>query len=259
MPAETGDFVLVEYSLRVKETGKLVDTTSEEEARKEGVYDPRDRYGPRLVIIGEGRLIEGLEESIKGMEEGEEKTVEIPPEKAFGKRDPGKVKVMPRSAFVKHGIRPEPGKIVEINGQLAVIRGVTGGRVVVDYNHPLAGRALEARIKLVKILRDPQEKLLHLLLRRLPPSITEGDVEVHYDPESKKAELIMNEKALGVSDLVSALRIVTLEAAKYMKDEVAEIDFVERARLATKTEQEEKGQEKKEEEASGELEASKES
>ncbi|HIP85140.1 MAG TPA: peptidylprolyl isomerase, partial [Pyrodictium sp.] len=131
MAFNDGDFVLVEYDLWVKDTGSLIDTTDEEKARKEGIYDPRERYGPRLVIVGEGRLIRGLEEAIKGLDVGKEIEVEIPPEKAFGKRDPNKIKVYPKTEFLKHGIVPEPNKVVEIDGKPAIIRSVTGGRVIV--------------------------------------------------------------------------------------------------------------------------------
>jgi peptidylprolyl isomerase len=241
MPLKDGDFVLVEYTLRVKDTSKIVDTTNEEEAKKEGIYDPRERYGPRLIIVGEGRLLPGLEKMLRELDEGQEREVEIPPEDAFGKRDPAKIKIMHRNAFIKAGIRPEPGKVVEINGQLAIIRSITGGRVVVDFNHPLAGRTIEAKVKITKVLRAPKEKLLHLVLRRLPPSIKENDIKVEYIPEEKKARIVMNEKVLGIQDLQAAKRIVVLEAAKYLKDEVKQIEFVETVKLETekqeKTEQ----------------------
>jgi len=238
MPLKDGDFVLVEYMLRVKDTGKVVDTTNEEEARKEGIYDPRERYGPRLVIVGEGRLLPGLEKALRELDEGQEKEIEIPPEDAFGKRDPAKIKIMHRNAFIKAGIRPEPGKVVEINGQLAIIRSITGGRVVVDFNHPLAGRTIEAKIKVIKVLKAPEEKLLHLVLRRLPPSIKENDIKVEYTPDEKRARVIMNEKALGIQDLQVAKRLIVLEAAKYLKEEIKQIEFIEAVKLETEKKEE---------------------
>ncbi len=240
LPLKDGDFVLIEYALRVKETGKLVDTTNEEEAKKEGIYDPRERYGPRLVIVGEGRLLPGLEKALKELEEGQEKTIEIPPEDAFGKRDPSKIKIMPRNTFIKNGIMPEPGKVVEINGQLAVIRSITGGRVVVDFNHPLAGRTIEAKLRVIKVLKTPDEKLLHLFLRRLPPTIKENDIKVIYNPEEKSAKILMDEKALSIQDLQVAKRIVVLEAAKYLKDEIKELEFTEHIKIKTEKEKKEK-------------------
>jgi len=226
-----GDFALVEYSLYIKETGELVDTTNEEEAKKAKIHSENERYGPRLVIVGEGRLIEGLEEAVRGLEEGQEKEVDIPPEKGFGKRDPSKIRIIPRSTFVQHRIVPEPGKVVEINGQLAVIRSITGGRVVVDFNHPLAGKTLRARVRVVKVLTSPREKLIHLMLRRLPASITERDFKVEYDPAERYAKYIFNEKALEVEDMQIIKRIVVAEIRRYMAPEVRRLDFIEKVNI----------------------------
>ena len=222
MAFNEGDFVLIEYDLWVKDTGSLIDTTSEEKAKKAGIYDPRERYGPRLVIVGEGRLIRGLEEVIRELDVGKEVEVEIPPEKAFGKRDPSKIKVYPRTEFLKHGIVPEPNKVVEIDGKPAIIRSVTGGRVIVDFNHPLAGRTVKARIKAVKKLESVDEKVKHLILRRLPPTIGNQDVNVEYDAQSKTAKVIFNEKILNVNDAEIVKRIVVEEIKRY----ILEVDKV---------------------------------
>lgn len=246
MPLSDGEFALVEYTLRVKETGEVIDTTSEEEAKKSGVYDPKERYGPRLVIIGEGRLIEGLEEAVKNLDEGKEVEIEIPPEKGFGKRDASKIKILPKSQFLRHNIVPEPGKIVEINGQLAIIRNVTGGRVVVDFNHPLAGKTLTAKVRLVKVLQTPQEKLLHLMLRRLPASIKPEDIKVEYDAAERYARYIFNEKALLIQDMQVIKRIVVAEIRKYMAPEVRKLDFIEKVAIIKEETKEEKKEQKTE-------------
>ncbi len=237
MPLGEGDFVLVEYTLKVKETGEVIDTTSEDEAKKTGTYDARERYGPRLVIVGEHRLIEGLEEAIASLDEGKETEIEIPPEKAFGKRSPENIKIIPRSQFIRAGIAPQPGKVVEINGKLAIIRSVSGGRVIVDFNHPLAGKVIVAHVRVVKVLKSPEEKLLHLFLRRLPPFIKEDDVKVEYDVEKRHARYVLNEKALLVQDMQTAKRIVVAEIQKYMPNEVRSLEFVEKVGLAKSSEE----------------------
>ena len=237
MALPDGAFVLVEYTLRVKETGEVIDTTSEEEARKAGIYDPKDRYGPRLVIIGEGRLIPGLEKAIRELSPGEEKDVEIPPSEAFGERKPENIKIMSRNVFIRSGVTPEPGKIVEINGRLAVIRSVTGGRVVVDFNHPLAGKTILAKVKLVKLIEDIGEKLLYLVLRRLPPFISENDVKIDYNAEKKYAKIMFNEKALHIADMQAAKRLVVGEVKKYLADAVSDLEFSEHVKIAAESEE----------------------
>ena len=244
----------MEYTLKVKETGEIIDTTNEEEAKKAGIYDSKERYGPKLVIVGEGRLIPGLEKLIKELSEGEEKEAEIPPSEAFGERKPENIKIMPKNVFLKSGITPQPGKVVEINGRLAVIRSITGGRVVVDFNHPLAGKKILAKVKIVKVLDRIEDKLLHLILRRLPSFITERDVEITYNSEEKSARVQFNEKALLIPDMQTAKRIVAGEVKKYLSNEIRQLEFLERVKL----EEAEKKEERRETKQEGSREASQE-
>ncbi len=229
MPVGRGDFVLIEYTLTVKDTGELVETTREDVARAKGVYDERERYGPRLVIVGEGRLVPGLEEALVGRDEGDEFEVTIPPEKAYGQRDPSKVKIYPRRLFERHGIVPEPGRSVEIDGQYAVIRQVTGGRVVVDFNHPLAGRTLHAKVKIVKVLRTVEEKVKHLILRRM--RLNEDEVEVTYSGSDKTVTVKLGPRALTIPEAQVVKRIVTEEIRRYLGRDVSTVRFVEEVRL----------------------------
>ncbi|HDN05973.1 MAG TPA: peptidylprolyl isomerase, partial [Candidatus Bathyarchaeota archaeon] len=84
MPLKKGDFVLIEYVGKVKETGEVFDTTIEEVAKKERLYKEGEIYEPKLVVIGEGWVLKALDESLTTMEIGKKASVEIPPEKAFG-------------------------------------------------------------------------------------------------------------------------------------------------------------------------------
>ncbi len=165
--AAKGDFLLVDYTLKDKDTGEVLDTTSREEAEKAGLR--RDvMYKPKLVILGAGWLIKGLEEALEGMKEGEEKELEIPPEKAYGERDPSKVRIVAARELSRRGITPRVGTRVEIDGQFAIIRQVGSGRVILDFNHPLAGRTLLGKVKIVKVVKDTAEKIRELLHSRIP-------------------------------------------------------------------------------------------
>lgn len=139
---EKGDFILLDYVGRIKETGKVFDLTSEEQARQENVFDPQGSYGPRTVIIGAGHLIKGLEDALIGSKVGGSMTVELPPDEAFGARDPKRRKLVPMREFKKQRINPYPGMSVSLNNDSGVVATVSGGRVVVDFNHPLAGKTL---------------------------------------------------------------------------------------------------------------------
>ncbi|RLI06828.1 peptidylprolyl isomerase [Candidatus Bathyarchaeota archaeon] len=167
MTFEEGDFLLVDYTLKVKETGQVVDTTIEDVARGAGIYRADRAYEPMLVVLGAGWVLKGLEERLKEMEVGEEKTVELPPEEAYGPRDPSKVVMMPARRISQMGIRPRVGQRVEIEGRVGVIRSVGSGRVQVDFNHPLAGKTLVYDVAVRAKLEEPEEKIRALIRRRL--------------------------------------------------------------------------------------------
>jgi FKBP-type peptidyl-prolyl cis-trans isomerase 2 len=88
---KNGDSVKVHY------TGKLADGT---------VFDTSEGNEPLAFIIGEGRVIEGFETAVVGMEPGETKTVHIPPEKAYGPHQDAMVIVIDRKD-VPEDIDPE--------------------------------------------------------------------------------------------------------------------------------------------------------
>lgn len=223
MPLSKNDMVLVDYVVRVKETGEIIEVTNEEKAKEFKVYDPSKTYEPLLVIIGEGRVIKGFEEALEGSEVGVDVEVDIPPEKAYGVRDPNKVRTLSLRDFTRANIRPEVGKVVEVGGQLGTIRSVSGGRVVVDFNHPLAGKTLTYSFKIVKKLEDSVEKVRYLV-RRYVKGIKADEVKVELDQGRVTVEL---PKASYLSENVQiAKKLASDDILKYL--DVSEVVFVER-------------------------------
>jgi hypothetical protein len=86
---------------------------------------------------------------------------------AFGERDGKKVAIVPARQLTNQGIRPIPGQRVEVEGQLATIRAVSGGRVTIDYKHPLAGRTLNAKVYVRKNVSEAADKIRELIHRRI--------------------------------------------------------------------------------------------
>lgn len=154
-----GDFIRIDYLGRVKDTGEIFDLTMEETAKKENVYSPGIKYGPVPVIVGEGFVLSGLDDEIAKMHEGEKKTVQLEPEKAFGQRKAEMVKVMPLSAFRKQKIDPVPGLVVDMSGLKGRIQSVSSGRVRVDFNNPLAGKTIEYEVEIKEVITKPEEKI----------------------------------------------------------------------------------------------------
>ena len=91
-----GDFVKIEYTGYYK-NDKIFDATHGSVAK-----ELRNKEGPIIIIYGRGQLLQGLEEKIKDMEIGEEKEVEISPEKAFGKKKKDLLNVMKEEEFKKY-------------------------------------------------------------------------------------------------------------------------------------------------------------
>ena len=88
MVLQKGDFVRIDYIGKIKESGKVFDTTMEEIAKEHGIYDEKIDFKPAPIVVGANHVIKGLDEALVGLEVGEKKIVEIPPEKGYGKRDP---------------------------------------------------------------------------------------------------------------------------------------------------------------------------
>ncbi len=177
-----GDFVEVEYTGTVKEDNIVFDTTDEKIAKENDIHSPKMEYGPIVVCLGEGQLLKGLEEEIEGNETGKEYTVELTPEKAFGKKDAKLIKMIPHSVFRKQNIQAQPGLQVNIDGMLGVIRNVGGGRCLVDFNHPLSGKELIYKIKINKIITDDKLKIESYLKLSL-------NIKVDADVKDKTAKL----------------------------------------------------------------------
>jgi len=235
LPFGDGDFLLVHYTARVKETGELVETTIEEDAKQFGVYSAEKSYEPLLVIIGEGKVVKGLEEKLRELNEGEEAVFEVPPEKAYGVRDPSRVKRLPLRDFIKSNVEPAPGKVVEINGLPALIREVGGGRVLVDFNHPLAGKVIEYKVKVVKKVTDDYEKLRLLLKRRFRTKLADS-YEIAVDGEKSTLTVKVPEKDMLLQDIQLAKRAFARDVFSYFPG-ISKVAFIEEIEKQQKVEE----------------------
>jgi len=147
---EKNDVVYMEYDVWVKESNELVETTHEELAKKEKLYDEKIKYKPVPVVVGVGRVIKGLDNSLLNAEVGKEYDVEILPSEAYGERDPKLVEIFSMHEFRRRKITPEVGAEVNLKDKTGIITSVTSGRVRVDFNKRFAGRTLRYRYRIVK-------------------------------------------------------------------------------------------------------------
>ncbi|MFH1445357.1 MAG: peptidylprolyl isomerase [Nanoarchaeota archaeon] len=155
---KNGDFIKMDFVGRLVATGEIFDSTSEEQAKKDGVHDPKQKYGPILIIIGASMTVPGVEKHLMEMRVGEEREFDVKPSEAFGQRSPELMRVLPINKFIKEKINPVPGMFVTIDHRQAKIQSVSGGRIRVDFNHPLASRELHYKIKITELIENPLEK-----------------------------------------------------------------------------------------------------
>ncbi len=228
MAAKPGDFLLVNFTLKVKESGETVDTTYDAVAKDTHLHREESTYGPRFIILGEGWLPKGLEDSLVGLDIGKQTTVELPPDKGFGTRDPAKMRLVPLRRFREQGV-PSPGAQIELDGRAATVRAVGAGRVQVDYNHPLAGRTLIYEVSIEKVLEDDNEKVLNIVSKRIP----EVD-KAKFGVERNSSDLTIEvpEEAFYLSGLQVAKKSVTSDLQKYFPN-METISFREVFKRAT--------------------------
>jgi len=187
MPLDMSTLVYINYKAKIKDVGELIEATVEEEAKKFGVYDPAQKYEPRLVAIGEGWVLKGLDEALMAADVGEKTSVEVPPEKGFGQRDSNKVKMIPLRKFGEKASELRVGDEVEIDKKIGIIRFVGSGRAQIDFNHKLAGKTLLYEVEVIKKLETDKDKIIALIKRRIP--IEEEKIGFTIEDNSIKIQL----------------------------------------------------------------------
>ena len=218
-----GDFIKVEMTGSAKETGEVFEATSEEEAREAGIWDEKRTYGPRLVIVGDGYVLKGLDEKLPGTSFDEEVEIEIPPEEAFGARNAEDVQTIPYRILRSKGINPYVGAELEIDGRPAIVRSVGAGRVQVDYNHPLAGREIIYKLKVIEHIKDEKDKIRALIGRRfLNIDVAEFDVK----QTKKKLRIGIPDQIFFGENIQIAKRGVALDILRYF-DGIDEVEYYE--------------------------------
>jgi len=227
-----GDVVRLHYTGIVKGTGEVFDTTYEDVAKDAGIYSDKGVYGPVPIAVGGGHVLSGLDRRLEGCEVGEEYTIEVPPEEGFGRRDPKLIKVYSLGQFRRQGLRPYPGMEIEVSSGKKKLKGrvitVSGGRVRVDFNHPLAGKTLVYKVKVLEKIEDPIEKIKAMLELRLPNVDREkviidvGEKDVTLDFRPLLDEIDKNTLLLGELMLEGDLKFIGYEEITF-KPNVQEI------------------------------------
>ncbi|HEY6101551.1 MAG TPA: peptidylprolyl isomerase [Anaeromyxobacter sp.] len=150
MKIANGTVVGIDYSLHLGD-GQVVDASA-----------PGD---PLTYLHGEGQIVPGLETALEGLDVGDTKQVVVAPAQGYGEHDPRGVQEVPRGAFPP-GFEPKVGMELTAEGQNGepvpfAIREVKLDNVVIDLNHPLAGKTLHFDVTVREVRAATPEEITH--------------------------------------------------------------------------------------------------
>jgi FKBP-type peptidyl-prolyl cis-trans isomerase 2 len=152
------DFVLVNFVGRISLTGKIFDLTYKDMAEKEGLSGENYSFKPMLVIPRANYTLKSIAESVIGKNVSDKYKLDIKAKDAFGEQNPKLLHTYGMGTFIENNIRPSPGDVVMLDDRVATVLSVVGGRVLVSFNHPLAGKDLSYEIEIVGVITGEKDK-----------------------------------------------------------------------------------------------------
>ncbi len=224
MTFDKGSLILVDYTAKVKDSEEVFDTTLEEDAKKYSIHEQNVKYQPKLVSIGEVSypVLKGLDEALAKTSAGEKLTVEVTPDKGFGERDSGKVRMIPIRKLGEDAEKVSVGDTIEVDNKRGIIRFIGSGRVQVDYNHRYAGKTILFDVNVLKSLDAPKDKIDGILKNRLPVE----DSKISFDLNEKEVNITVPEEILRADGLQIMKHFIQLDIFKFVPT-LEKVNFVE--------------------------------
>ncbi len=213
MKLKKGDFVEIDYIAK-DDAERVFDLTKQDLAEKEGIFDERHHYHPVIICIGSKDWFEQIENELEGKDVGSTITIDLSPEQAFGRRDPKLMQLVATNKLLKNKIRPVPGLQLNFEGSIGTIKSVSGGRTLVDFNHPLASRSVKYEITIHHVLEKTEEKVravLEMYIHQHGIDIKiENNIAVIHFHGAKELETRLKDKILA---LIPEVKDVKFESA----------------------------------------------
>ena len=204
MMLQKKDFIEIEFTGRVKDS-EVFDSNILEDIKKlhEG-HTHEIEAKPVIFCLGEGMFLKGIDDFLIGKEIGNYQ-VELPPEKAFGVRLSQLVQMVPIKLFQSQKLNVYPGAVFNFDGRMAKVLTVSGGRVVVDFNNPLAGKNVVYDIHVLRKIEDLNEKIksfIDFLFRReFKFSVQENKVIIEVEKQMSQLVEMFKEKFKDVFNM----------------------------------------------------------
>jgi len=228
MALQKKDFVEIEFTSKVKD-GEVFDSNIKEDLEKlhSGHNHPVETE-PFVFAIGEGMFMPSIEEFLVGKPEtAATYEIDLTPEKAFGKRDPKLIQRMPIKVFRDQGLNPVPGYAFNFDGRVGKVMASSGGRVIVDFNNPVAGKDVVYTVKILRKITDLKEKakaLIKFLFRQdFKFEIKDKKLAIEMPKQLVQFALMFKDKFKDLLDLELEVKEVAEKAEKQtISEKVAE-------------------------------------
>ena len=224
MTFNKGSLILVDYTAKVKDSDDIFDTTLEADAKKHSLHDPNVKYQPRVVSIGEPSfpVLKGLDEALANSKAGEKLTVEVSPDKGFGERDSGKVRMIPLRKLGEDAEKVSVGDTIEVDGKRGIVRFIGSGRVQIDYNHRYAGKTIVYDVEVKKSLDTDDDKISEILKYRLPVE----DSKISFKKSGNSVDVTIPEEIFRMEGLQGMKHFVQMDIFKFAPS-LEKINFIE--------------------------------
>jgi FKBP-type peptidyl-prolyl cis-trans isomerase 2 len=161
MPLNKQDFIEIEFTGKIKDGGVFDSNIKEEVEKLHKGHDHKIETKPFVLCLGQGMFLKGVEEFLIGKELGEYE-IDLSSENAFGKRESQLIQRIPIKVFYEQKINPVPGAAFNFDGRVGRVLASSGGRVLIDFNNPLAGKDVFYKIKVLRKIEDLNEKIKSL-------------------------------------------------------------------------------------------------
>lgn len=152
-----GDKIKVDYVGTLSD-GSIFDTSIEIEAKKSNIFDENRPYAPLEFVVGGGQMIKGFDDAVVGMKIGQEKIVELGPNDAYGPYQDNLVVTVSPEVFASEDQMVVGNSVMFTTTDGRTLRGlvkeIKGDNVLVDLNHPLAGKSLTFRIFIRDVVKQ---------------------------------------------------------------------------------------------------------
>ena len=223
MTFKKNDFVEIDFTAKVK-GGEVFDSNRKEDLKKTNLtLDPK----PLVFSLGAGMFLKGVDDFLLGKNVGKYE-IELAPENAFGNRNSKLVQIIPMRIFMQQNTRPVQGMMFNFDGRIAKILSVSGGRVIADFNNPVAGKTVIYDINVKRKIEDISEKaksFIDFLFRK----------ELKFDINDKKITLNVEKNLVEFVKLFS-------DKFKEILDLDLEVKEEQKAEKTEKKDKEEKGE-----------------